>query len=142
MAAVDRNVLRVAIYELLHETDTPPPVVIDEAIEIAKRFGGEESGHFVNGVLDAVLKKALQNHDPPRFAPPVHPPYPSPVPSPDVSTHHPQGPFPQSLIVKSPPRSAAAKPSAASRRAAAVAGSHPPLCTDVAGHRPPPILAL
>jgi len=61
MAAVDRNVLRVAIYELLHEPDTPPPVVIDEAIEIAKRFGGEESGNFVNGVLDAVLKKGLQN---------------------------------------------------------------------------------
>ena len=60
MAAVDRNVLRVAIYELVHETDTPPPVVLDEAIEIAKRFGGEESGQFVNGVLDAVLKRRLQ----------------------------------------------------------------------------------
>ena len=60
MATVDRNVLRVAIYELLHESDTPPPVVIDEAIEIAKRFGGEESSQFVNGVLDAVLKRGLQ----------------------------------------------------------------------------------
>jgi N utilization substance protein B len=56
MAAVDRNVIRCAIFELLHEPDTPPAVVIDEAIEIAKRFGGEESGQFVNGVLDAVRK--------------------------------------------------------------------------------------
>ena len=60
MAAVDRNVLRVGISERLHEPETPPPVVIDEAIEIAKRFGGEESGQFVNGVLDAVLKRSLQ----------------------------------------------------------------------------------
>lgn len=59
MATVDRNVLRVAIYELVHEAETPPAVVIDEAIEIAKRFGGEESGQFVNGVLDAV-KRGLQ----------------------------------------------------------------------------------
>lgn len=59
MAAVDRNVIRLAIYEFLHEPATPPAVVIDEAIEIAKRFGGEESGQFVNGVLDAV-RKSLQ----------------------------------------------------------------------------------
>ena len=59
MANVDRNVLRLAIYELLHEISTPPAVVIDEAIEIAKRFGGEESGQFVNGVLDAVRKTIL-----------------------------------------------------------------------------------
>lgn len=56
MATVDRNVIRVAIYELLHEPSTPSAVVIDEAIEIAKRYGGEESGEFVNGVLDAVRK--------------------------------------------------------------------------------------
>ena len=42
--------------KLVHEPQTPPAVVIDEAIEIAKRFGGEESGQFVNGVLDAVRK--------------------------------------------------------------------------------------
>jgi N utilization substance protein B len=59
MANVDRNVLRLAIYELLHEPSTPPAVVIDEAIEIAKRFGGDESGQFVNGVLDAVRKTLL-----------------------------------------------------------------------------------
>jgi N utilization substance protein B len=57
MATVDRNVLRIAIYELLHESQTPAAVSINEAIEVAKRFGGEESAHFVNGVLDAVRKK-------------------------------------------------------------------------------------
>jgi N utilization substance protein B len=57
MAAVDRNVLRLAAYELLYETDTPPVVVIDEAIEIAKRFGSEDSGSFINGVLDSIRRK-------------------------------------------------------------------------------------
>jgi N utilization substance protein B len=57
IAAVDRSVLRMAVYELLHEKGTPPIVVIDEAIELAKRFGGEESGLFVNGVLDGIRKK-------------------------------------------------------------------------------------
>jgi N utilization substance protein B len=55
MPAVDRNILRLAVYELLH-TDTPPPVLIDEAIELARRFSGQESVHFVNGVLDAVRR--------------------------------------------------------------------------------------
>jgi N utilization substance protein B len=54
MAAVDRNILRMAIEELLWCPDTPPIVVIDEAIEIAKRFGNDESGPFVNGILDAI----------------------------------------------------------------------------------------
>ena len=57
MATVDRNVIRMAVFELLHEPGTPPAVVIDEAIEIARRFGGEESGQFVNGVLDAVRRQ-------------------------------------------------------------------------------------
>ena len=56
MPAVDRNILRLAVYELRHEPDTPPVVVIDEAIGLARRFGGEESGQFVNGVLDALRK--------------------------------------------------------------------------------------
>ena len=56
MATVDRNVIGVALYELLHERETPTAVVLDEAIEIAQRFGGEESGQFVNGVLDAIRK--------------------------------------------------------------------------------------
>ncbi len=57
LAAVDRNILRLAMYELMHEPDTPPAVVIDEAIEIAKKFGAEESGRFVNGVLDGFIKR-------------------------------------------------------------------------------------
>lgn len=54
IAAVDRNILRVAIYEMLFCEDVPPVVSINEAIEIAKRFGTEESGRFVNGILDRV----------------------------------------------------------------------------------------
>ncbi len=56
MPAVDRNILRLAIYEFLWETDVPKLVVLDEAIELAKAFGSEQSGRFVNGVLDGVLK--------------------------------------------------------------------------------------
>ena len=54
MPVVDRNVLRLAAFELLEPEDAPPAVVIDEAIEIAKRYGNSDSGPFVNGVLDAV----------------------------------------------------------------------------------------
>jgi len=54
MAVVDRNILRLALYELVYETSTPPIVVINEAIEIAKKFGNDESGPFVNGILDAI----------------------------------------------------------------------------------------
>ncbi|MFQ5702098.1 MAG: transcription antitermination factor NusB [Acidobacteriota bacterium] len=54
MPVVDRNVLRMASYEFLFETETPKVVIIDEAIEIAKRFSNEAAGLFVNGVLDAV----------------------------------------------------------------------------------------
>ena len=56
MPAVDRNVLRLAVYEMLR-TDTPAAIVIDEALELARRFAGEESVQFVNGVLDAVRKE-------------------------------------------------------------------------------------
>ena len=52
MAAVDRNVLRLGAYELLFVPDTPPSVVIDEAIELSRRFGSKDSPSFVNGVLD------------------------------------------------------------------------------------------
>ena len=52
IAVVDRNILRVGIYEMLYCTDVPPVVSINEAIEIAKKFGSEESGRFVNGILD------------------------------------------------------------------------------------------
>ena len=54
IATVDRNILRVAIYEMLYGEDVPPVVCINEAIEIAKKFGSEESGRFVNGILDRV----------------------------------------------------------------------------------------
>ncbi len=54
IAAVDRNILRVAIYEMLFCPEIPPVVSINEAIEIAKRYGSDESGRFVNGILDRV----------------------------------------------------------------------------------------
>ena len=57
MAVVDRNVLRMGVYELVYESDTPPVVVIDEAIEVAKKFGSVESGSFINGVLDDVRRR-------------------------------------------------------------------------------------
>jgi N utilization substance protein B len=56
MAAVDRSSLRVAVYELLHCPETPPNAVINEALEIARRFSGEGSVEFVNGILDTILK--------------------------------------------------------------------------------------
>jgi N utilization substance protein B len=54
MAAVDRNLLRLGAYELLHEPDVPAKVVINEAVELAKRFGSEGSGAFINGLLDRI----------------------------------------------------------------------------------------
>lgn len=57
MAAVDRNIIRMAIYEFMHEDETPKLVVIDEAIEIAKKFGTDKSSQFINGILDGVLKR-------------------------------------------------------------------------------------
>jgi N utilization substance protein B len=54
MAAVDRNLLRLALYELLHQPAIPAKVVINEAVELAKRYGSEESGSFINGILDRI----------------------------------------------------------------------------------------
>lgn len=54
MAVVDRNVLRMAVYELLHCTDIPPKVTINEAIEIGKKFSTANSGAFINGILDRI----------------------------------------------------------------------------------------
>jgi N utilization substance protein B len=54
MTRVDRNVLRLATWELVHQTTTPRAVILDEAVELAKRFGSEDSGAFVNGVLGRV----------------------------------------------------------------------------------------
>ena len=56
LAAVDRNVLRVATYELLHCPDVPAPVILNEAIDIAKALSAGESGSFVNGILDKLAK--------------------------------------------------------------------------------------
>ena len=57
ISMIDRNILRIGIFELLFLKETPPKVAIDEAIELAKRFGSETSGRFVNGVLGAVYEK-------------------------------------------------------------------------------------
>ncbi len=57
MAAVDRNILRVATYELLREPETPTEVIIDEAVEIARRFSSNSAPAFVNGVLDVIAKE-------------------------------------------------------------------------------------
>jgi N utilization substance protein B len=70
MPAVDRNVLRIAVYEMLR-TDTPAAIVIDEALELARRFAGEESVHFVNGVLDAVRKDLPAATARPAVSPPA-----------------------------------------------------------------------
>ena len=66
MPIVDRNILRLAIYEM-SSIGTPPPVVIDEALELARRFSSEESGAFVNGVLDAVRRETpvIESPSPP-----------------------------------------------------------------------------
>lgn len=56
MAVVDRNVLRMGVFELLFDNETPPKAVINEAVELAKRFGTADSGKFVNGVLDSIHK--------------------------------------------------------------------------------------
>src|SRR5258707_9668131 len=63
MAVVDRNILRLAIYEFLYETETPKTVVINEALEIARRFSTFEATQFINGILDAI-KRDLDEHQP------------------------------------------------------------------------------
>ena len=55
VASVDKCILRIAIYELMREPGTPGPVIIDEAVELAKRFGEADSPAFVNGILDTIL---------------------------------------------------------------------------------------
>jgi len=57
LSPVDRSILRLAVYQLKHCPEIPPKVVINEAIELAKKYSTEKSGPFVNGVLDAVLRK-------------------------------------------------------------------------------------
>jgi transcription antitermination factor NusB len=57
MASVDRNILRFSIYELLQRYEIPSSVIINEAIEIAKKYGTEDSGSFINGILDTIAKE-------------------------------------------------------------------------------------
>ncbi|MBI2104544.1 MAG: transcription antitermination factor NusB [Candidatus Omnitrophica bacterium] len=57
MAVIDRNILRLGVFELLYGEGTPAKVCLNEAIELAKRFGDAESGKFINGILDAIHKK-------------------------------------------------------------------------------------
>lgn len=64
MATIDRNILRIASFELLYETDIPPKVAINEAIEMAKKYGDRDSGKFVNGILDKVSKTEQRKSDP------------------------------------------------------------------------------
>ena len=56
MAVIDKNIIRLGICELLFDSTTPPKAVINEAVEIAKKFGTEESPGFINGILDKILK--------------------------------------------------------------------------------------
>lgn len=60
MTIVDRNILRLGVYELCFDEDIPSKVAINEAIELGKKFGGEASGKFVNGVLGAIVKDLAQ----------------------------------------------------------------------------------
>ena len=62
MAAIDRNILRMAIYELQHCPDVPPKVAINEAIELGKRYSTANSGAFINGILDRVRKDLESEH--------------------------------------------------------------------------------
>jgi len=59
MAIIDRNVMRIGLYELQHTSDIPPKVAINEAVELAKKYGDLESSKFVNGILDKIHKKEI-----------------------------------------------------------------------------------
>jgi N utilization substance protein B len=60
IAAVDRNILRLAIFEMLHRDDIPPIVSINEAVDIAKKFSTQDSGKFVNGILDKIKSELMR----------------------------------------------------------------------------------
>ncbi|MBM3879191.1 MAG: transcription antitermination factor NusB [Verrucomicrobia bacterium] len=60
MAVVDRNVLRLAVYEMLHRQDIPPVVSINEAVDIAKKYSTQDSGKFVNGILDRIKAELMR----------------------------------------------------------------------------------
>lgn len=64
MSCVDRNILRIAVYELLFCADIPPKVSINEAIDVGKRYGTEDSGAFINGILDSIRLAIQENKVP------------------------------------------------------------------------------
>lgn len=64
MTRVDRNLLRIGAWELAHKAEVPRPVIIDEAVELAKRYGTEDSGAFVNGVLDRIADDLGRGSEP------------------------------------------------------------------------------
>lgn len=63
MTLVDRNILRLGVYEMKHNEEIPPKVAINEAIELAKAYGGPSSGKFVNGILGAMYSKLFKDSD-------------------------------------------------------------------------------
>jgi N utilization substance protein B len=60
MSMIDRNILRMAIFELIYCEDIPPKVTLNEAIELGKRYGSEDSGSFINGILDRIQNEAIR----------------------------------------------------------------------------------
>ncbi len=69
MAIIDRNILRMAIFELLYCHDIPPKVTLNEAIDLGKKYGTEDSGSFINGILDRILKEAIRKPTEPPISP-------------------------------------------------------------------------
>ncbi|MBX6349884.1 MAG: transcription antitermination factor NusB [Clostridia bacterium] len=61
IAPVDRNILRIAVWELCHRPDVPAPVAIDEAVELAKTYGGQDSSRFVNGILGQLARALAES---------------------------------------------------------------------------------
>lgn len=61
MSLVDKNILRLASYEIIFEKETPHAVVANEAVELAKKYGGSESGKFINGILGSLIKEISKN---------------------------------------------------------------------------------
>ena len=63
MSLIDRNILRIATFELLYCSETPPKVILNEAIDLGKRFGSDDSGSFINGILDRVQREAVRKSE-------------------------------------------------------------------------------
>jgi N utilization substance protein B len=60
ISAIDKNILRIGVFELVYRKDIPHKVSINEAIELAKKYGGTESGRFINGILDGIMRKTSE----------------------------------------------------------------------------------